>query len=123
MYFFLVERRRHKSVCFFFIHLRDIPRRYALSAVRAEDGSVILREVDGAIYDPIVVHLHEIALPDLLIIGDKAFAIGAAHFQNMASSDLFTIRVFINFQRFQRPPNPTTPQKRLQIVRRHLWCV
>ena len=38
-----------------------------------------------------------------LIIGDEAFAIGATNFQNVAASDFFAIRVFINFQRFHQP--------------------
>jgi len=90
----LVERGWHEPILFFLVHLRDIPRGDALSAVRAEYRAVVLREVDRPFDDAVVEHLDKVTLADLLIVGDEAFAIGAAYFQDMAAPDLFAVRVF-----------------------------
>ncbi len=42
----LIERGRYKSIGFLFIHLGDIPRRYPLSAVRAENSSVVEKSIE-----------------------------------------------------------------------------
>ena len=91
----LVERGRHEPIRFFLVHLRDIPRGNALSAVRAKYRTVVLREVDRPIYDAVVEHLDKVTLADLLIVGDEAFAIGAAYFQDVTAPDLFTVRIFV----------------------------
>ena len=94
----LVERGRHEPIRFFLVHLRDIPRGDALSAVWAEYRAVILREVYRPFYDAVIEHLDKVALANLLIVGNEAFAIGAAYFQDVTAPDLFAVRVFVYIQ-------------------------
>ena len=74
-----MKRGWDEPVRFFPVHLGDVPGGDPLAAVRAEYSSVVLREVDGAVDNPVVVHLYEIAFADLLIVDDEAFAVGAAY--------------------------------------------
>ena len=97
LYLPFVECGRHEPVRFFLIHLGDVPRGDPLAAVRAVYGAVILRKVDGAVDDAIIVHLHKAALADLLVIGDETFAIGASDFKDMAAPDFFAVRILVDF--------------------------
>jgi len=74
-----VERGWNKLVRFFPVHLGDVPGGDPLTAVRAEYSSVVLREIDGAVDNPVVVHLYKIAFAHFLIVGGEAFAVGAAN--------------------------------------------
>ena len=93
--FFLVECGRYETIRFLFVHLRHIPRGDPLTAIRAKYRAVVLREVDGTFYDPVVVHLHKICLANFLVFCDEAFAIGAANIQDMAAPDFYAIRVLV----------------------------
>ena len=96
-----MERGRHESVRFFFIHLGDIPSGDPLTAVWAKDSSVIIGEINRTIDDSIVVHFYKITFADFLIVGDETFTVGAAYLQDMAASDLSAVRVFVNLHHNQ----------------------
>jgi hypothetical protein len=91
----LVKSRRHQAVRFLFVHLGDVARGDSLVAGGAEKRSVVLRKVYASFDDSVVVHFYKIAFADFLIVGDKAFAVGAAHFENVTTPDLFTIWIFV----------------------------
>ena len=68
-----------------------------LSAVGTEYRSVIKGKVNGSFYDSLIIHFNKVAFANLLIFCNKTFAVGAADFLNMTSSDFFAIWVFIDF--------------------------
>lgn len=55
---------------------------------------MILRKVNTALDDALVVHLDQIALTDFLIMGDKSFAVCAGDFEDMTASDFLAVWVF-----------------------------
>jgi len=97
LHFLFIKSGRDKPVRFFFVRFSDITRRYALAALGAEQRSVILREINRALYYPVVIHFNKITFAHFLIFSDKAFAVGAAYFKNMAAPYFFAVRVFIYF--------------------------
>ena len=60
---------------------------------------MVLGEINGAFDDPIIVHLHKIALADLLISGNEVFTVCAADLQDMAAPHFFAVWVRINFHK------------------------
>ena len=92
-----MKGRWHQPIRFLFIHFRHIPGRNPLAALRTKYGAVICGKIHGTLDDSVVIHLHKITLPDFLIVGDVAFAMGAAYLQDMAAPDFFAIWVFIDF--------------------------
>jgi len=75
-----MKRRRHKPIGFFLVGLCDVASGYSHVAVWAEDGSVPLGEVYRTVYDSLVIHFDKVTLADFLVVGDKGFAVSAAHF-------------------------------------------
>ena len=59
-----MKGRRHEPIRFFLVHLRYIPCGDSLTTGRAENRSVVLREVDHTVNDAVIVHLDKIALAD-----------------------------------------------------------
>jgi hypothetical protein len=55
---------------------------------------VVFGEVQNAVNNTVVVHLNEVALTDLLIVGDKSFAMGAAYRQDVTATDFFAVWVW-----------------------------
>ena len=72
-------------------------RSYAFFAVRAKQGSVILRKINRSFDDPVVVHFKKVAFTHFLIMCDEAFTIGTTDFQDVTATDFFTIWIFIYF--------------------------
>ena len=57
-------------------------------------------KVDAPLNDPVVVHLDEIALAHLLVLGDEALAISAENVQYVAAFNLPAVGVFVNLHIF-----------------------
>ena len=93
----LMKRRWHKAIRFLFIHLRHIPCGDALAAVGAEDCTVILREVDRAFDDAVVVHLDEVTLADFLVVRNPLATIRAAYGEDVTAADFFAVWVWVSF--------------------------
>ena len=47
-------------------------------------------------YYSLIIHLHKVTFPDLLIAGDKGFAMGATNRQNVTATDFFAVWVGVN---------------------------
>jgi len=54
---------------------------------------MVLRKVQAALYNAVVVHLYKIAFADLLIVGYESLTMGAGYFQDMAATYFFAIWV------------------------------
>jgi len=102
IYLLFVERAGRESVRFFFVHFGDVPCGYALAAVWAKQRAMIKGKVNRALNNPVVVHFDKIAFTDFLVVRYEAFAVGAAHLQNVAAPDLSAIGIFIDFHMIPR---------------------
>ena len=87
----------HKTIGFFLVHLCYIPGRNMRTAIRAIERAVILGKVNRALHDSIVIHFHKIALADFLVFGDKTLAMGATNRKEMATANLLTVWIWINW--------------------------
>ncbi|MCL2403105.1 MAG: hypothetical protein FWC86_02570 [Coriobacteriia bacterium] len=56
---------------------------------------MILRKVDSAVYNAVVIHLHKITIANLLIMGDKTLAVSTTDEQNMTTANLTTVWIFV----------------------------
>jgi len=92
-----MKGRGHKAVCFFFIHLGNIPCGDALVAAWAEYRAVFFREIYKAVYYAVIVHLYKVAFAYLLIVGNECFAVGASNHKRMAAADFFAVWVGYGF--------------------------
>ena len=54
-------------------------------------------KVNASLNDPVVVHLDEVALAHLLVLGDEALAISATNVQYVAAFNLPAVGVFVDF--------------------------
>ena len=58
-----------------------------------------MREVNCSVDYSVVVHLDKIAVADLLIAGNKTLAVGAADHQNVATTNLSAVWIFVDFHK------------------------
>ena len=92
-----MKSRRYKPVCFFLVHMSDIPCGYPLPAVRAKYRAVVLGKVDRTVNDSVVEHFYKVTFPNLLIVRDEITAVGATHLKDMTAPDFSAMRIFENF--------------------------
>jgi len=80
--------------------VRRVSGGYALCAFGAVYRSVVLGKVYCSFDYPVVIHFDKIAFADFLVLGDIAFAMGAAYRQDMAAPDFFAIWIFVYLHTF-----------------------
>jgi len=58
---------------------------------------VELREVYRAVDNSVDMHFDQVAFGDFLVVCDKAFAEGAANFEDVAAPEFFVMGIFVDF--------------------------